>query len=360
MNPLDLVREDLRGFGGYASARRSEATGSIWLNANESPWPNPADTAAPACHRYPEPQPTALRGALADLYGVAPEQLLIGRGSDEAIDLLVRACCRPQHDAIAIAPPVFGMYAVCARLQGARLIELPLRDSPNGFVCDLEALAEATLAAQARLVFLCSPANPTGQSLRPREVLDLVERLSGRALVVVDEASVEFSDETSLAAEVAGTPGLAVLRTLSKAHALAGARIGCLIAAPELIDVLRNCQAPYPLPLPSVQLALQALAPGALAQTRMRVSEIRNQRARLQHELASLSGVVRVYASQGNYLLVRFADPDAVLRRLREAGIVVRDMRSAPQLGDALRLSVGSADENSALLQALAMQRTAA
>ncbi|PKM02100.1 MAG: histidinol-phosphate transaminase, partial [Gammaproteobacteria bacterium HGW-Gammaproteobacteria-7] len=135
---LDLVRDDLRAFAGYASARRAGVTGAVWLNANESPWRSPADDGL-GVNRYPEPQPAALRQALAALYGVEPTQLLIGRGSDEAIDLLVRALCRPGRDAVLIAPPVFGMYAVSARLQGAPLIELALTEDETGFRCDLEA-----------------------------------------------------------------------------------------------------------------------------------------------------------------------------------------------------------------------------
>jgi histidinol-phosphate aminotransferase len=165
MNLLGLVRDDLRDFAGYSSARRTSNSGSIWLNANESPWRNAADANGEGVHRYPEPQPGALRAALAALYGVRPEQLLIGRGSDEAIDLLVRAFCRPGVDRVLIAPPVFGMYAVCARLQGAALVEVALRDRSDGLVCDLDAIAAAALEQAVKLVFLCSPANPTGAAL---------------------------------------------------------------------------------------------------------------------------------------------------------------------------------------------------
>ena len=349
---LDLVRDDLRAFGGYASARRAGVTGSVWLNANESPWPNPADAGARS-HRYPDPQPAALTTALAALYGVRSEQVLVGRGSDEAIDLLVRALCRPGIDAVAFAPPVFGMYAVSARLQGAPMREVPLVDGPSGFSTDLDALATAVEQGGARLVFLCSPANPTGQSLALAEIEAFATRVAGRALVVVDEAYGEYGDQPSAATLIDRLPNVAVLRTLSKAHALAAARIGTLLADPALVRVLRNCQAPYPLPAPCVQLALAALAPEALALTRERVALSVSQRQRLLAELRSVPGVVRVYPSQGNYLLVRFADADAAFERLLAAGVVVRDMRASPQLGDALRISVGSPEENTQLLAAL-------
>jgi histidinol-phosphate aminotransferase len=356
---LDLVREDLRSFAGYSSARRAGVTGSVWLNANESAWRNPADAGLGA-NRYPDPQPAVLRERLAAIYGVRANQVLVGRGSDEAIDLLVRALCRPGQDAVVIAPPVFGMYAVSARLQGAPLVEVPLRDGAAGFELDLQAVAEAAVSSGAKLVFLCSPANPTGQAIPSADLLALARRLAGRCLLVVDEAYGEYSDQPSLAAKIDQQPNLAVLRTLSKAHALAAARIGCLLAAPELVEVLRNCQAPYPLPSPCVQLALAGLSEAALAQTRGRVLTVRAERERLRHELAACAGVIRVYPSQGNYLLLRFADAETAFARLLAAGVVVRDMRASPQLGDALRISVGSPTENDALLAALQAGRVAA
>ena len=358
-SPLPLVREDLRAFAGYSSARRAGVTGSIWLNANESSWRNPADAGVGA-NRYPDPQPAALRERLATLYGVRAEQVLVGRGSDEAIDLLVRALCEPGRDAVVVSPPVFGMYAVSARLQGAPLVEVPLMDDDTGFRSDLAAIGDAALASGAKLVFLCSPANPTGQAIAPDDVLALARRLQDRCLVVVDEAYGEYCDQPSMAPQIDGQPNLAVLRTLSKAHALAAARIGCLLAAPELIAVLRNCQAPYPLPTPCVQLALAGLSEPALVHTRARVVTVRAERERLLHELQACPRVVRVYPSQGNFLLVRFQDAGAAFQQLLAAGVVVRDMRASPRLGDALRISIGCPSENDALIKALASGRAAA
>ncbi|PIX59777.1 MAG: histidinol-phosphate transaminase [Lysobacterales bacterium CG_4_10_14_3_um_filter_64_11] len=352
-NLLDLLRPDLRGFAGYSSARRSGTLpANVWLNANENPWPNPADPDA-HCRRYPEPQPAALRTALAQLYGVSAEQLLIGRGSDEAIDLLVRALCRPGVDAVIATPPVFGMYAVCARLQNAPLIEVPLRDGEAGFSTDMAAITEAALRGKARLVFVCSPANPTGQGVPLDAIAALANAVGGQAVVVVDEAYGEFNAQPSASTLLAAHRNVAVLRTLSKAHALAAARIGCLIADPVLIAVLRNCQAPYPLPTPCVDVALAALTPAALAITRARVAELIAERERLHGALGACPGVRRVYPSQGNYLLARFADAEAALARLLAAGIMVRDMRAQPQLGDALRISIGSPAENDQVLAAL-------
>jgi histidinol-phosphate aminotransferase len=356
MSVANLLREDLRSFVGYSSARSEVPAGqipesTIWLNANESPWPGATD-ASGDLRRYPEPQPLALRAALAELYGCVPEQLLIGRGSDEAIDLLVRAFCTPGCDAVLIAPPVFGMYAICALLQGARLIEVPLRDGED-FQLDLNTVAHVALREHVKLIFLCSPGNPAGSALAPEAILTLARQLEGRALVVVDEAYIEYADGPSVVDLVSGQSNLAVLRTLSKAHALAAARIGCLIADPEVISALRRCQAPYPISEPSAARALDALAPESLTATRCRIAEVRSQRDWVRRAFARSPAVRHVYPSQANFLLVRFVDADAVLRRLLDAGIVVRDMRAHPQLGDALRITIGSADQNVRVLAAL-------
>ncbi len=356
---LPLVRPDLRDFAGYKSARSEALRGDVWLNANESAWANPADVDG-ASRRYPDPQPPALRARLAQVYGCAPEQVLLGRGSDEAIDLLVRALCVPGQDAVVYTPPVFGMYAVCARLQGARAVEVPLVDSEAGFGADLDAIREAALAQRAKLVFLCSPSNPAGSAIPLEGIAALAQALVGRALVVVDEAYGEFADQPSAATLLDRHANLAVLRTLSKAHALAAARIGAVIGGAELIAVLQRCQAPYPVPTPCAVLALAGLSDAALAQTRERVTLVRSERARLHAALAATPGVHRVYASQGNYLLARFDDAESAFRALLAAGVVVRDQRAAPQLGDALRITIGSPDQNDRVLAALNAQEAAA
>ena len=349
---LELVRDDLQAFAGYSSARSVTLSGDVWLNANESAWANPADPQA-ITRRYPEPQPSTLRSALAALYACAPEQLLIGRGSDEGIDLLVRALCVPGRDAVVVTPPVFGMYAVCARLQNAALVEVPLVDGVEGLHADVPATVQAALRSQAKLVFLCSPSNPAGSAIALAEIESALQALTGTAVVVVDEAYGEFSDVPSAVPLLARYPNLVVLRTLSKAHALAAARIGSLIADPALVAMLRRCQAPYPVPTPCAVLAEQALAAPARAETAARIVEIRAERERLRTALAVLPGVRRVYPSQGNFLLVRFDDAQAAFQALLDAGVVVRDQRAAPQLENALRITVGTPEQNQRVLVAL-------
>jgi histidinol-phosphate aminotransferase len=353
MNPaLELLRPDLRDFAGYASARRAKATGTVWLNANESPVPSPADPGL-GLHRYPEPQPAALRARLAELYGVDAQQLLVTRGSDEGIDLLVRAFCRAGLDAVLTAPPCFGMYAVSARLQNAPLVELPLEDQQGRWTLDVTRLLATVAERNVRVVFLCSPANPTGQALDLDTIRFLAESLQGRAMLVIDEAYLEYSSIASAASLIDRFPCLVVLRTLSKAHALAGARIGAVLADPAVIAVLGNLSAPYPVPAPSAALALAALSAEGVGASEARCRLAVAERRALAAALADLPGVRRVYPSEGNYLLLRFDDPQAAFDRLLAAGVVVRDMRAMPQLGDALRISIGTPAENRQLLDAL-------
>lgn len=349
---LDLLRPDLRDFAGYASARRAKGSGTVWLNANESPSPSFVDSGL-SLNRYPEPQPIALRERMAWLYGVRPEQLMVTRGSDEGIDLLVRAFCCAGLDAVLIAPPCFGMYAVCARMQNAPLVEVPLTEADGAWTLDIANVVAAVAARNVRVVFLCSPANPTGQSLSLEEVQALAEALQGRAILVLDEAYLEFGSTPSASVLIDRYPGLVVLRTLSKAHALAGARVGATLGDAGVIAVLRNLSAPYPIPVPSAVLALAALSDSGLDESARRCRSIIAEREIMQQRLAGVPGVRRVYASEGNYLLVRFQDPQRAFDRLLDAGVVVRDIRAMPQLQDALRISIGSTEENRVLLAAL-------
>ncbi len=343
---LDLLRDELRGFAGYSSARKEASGGAILLNANESPWTVPGD--ALGLNRYPDPQPASLRERLAALYGVDSTRVLVGRGSDEAIDLLVRAACRAGRDAILISPPTFGMYAVCARVQDAAVRSVPLL-AERGFALDVEGVI-AALDETVKLVFVCSPNNPTGARVAQRDLLRLAEATAGRALLVVDEAYAEFAGGDSALALQVAHPHVAVLRTLSKAYALAGARIGCLIGDPSLVGVLRSIMAPYPLPTPCIAAALAALEPRAVALARSRIALLKQERERLVRSLRDLPGVVEVFASDANFLLVRFADAAGVYQRALAAGIVLRDVGQQPALAGCLRLSIGTPEENEALL----------
>lgn len=348
MSVLDLARPEIRAMQPYSSARMEASGGQVLLNANESAWA-PFGEEGVGCNRYPDPQPAVLIDTLATLYGVRSDQLLVGRGSDEAIDLLVRAFCRAGEDAILIQPPTFGMYSVCARIQHAGVIEVPLAAD---FTLDVEAVL-AALTPVVKLVFVCTPNNPTGQVVPPSALEQLAQALAGRALLVVDEAYVEFSDMASMHGLIDRHDNVAILRTLSKAWALAGARVGSLLANAEVIALLRRIMPPYPLPRPCVDAALAALSDAGQAQARTQLAVVRQERGRMHAALQALPGVRAVLPSQANFLAVRFDDAAGVYQTLLAAGIVVRDVRRYPNLDDALRITIGTSVENSRVLDVL-------
>lgn len=353
MNVLDLARPEIRALAGYASARSEAGRARFMLNANESPW-SPNVRGASGLNRYPEPQPALLVARLAELYGVAPECLLATRGSDEAIDLLLRVFCRPGGDAALICPPTFGMYAVAAAVQSVAVREAPLGAD---WLPDAGRILSAC-TPRVRLVFLCSPNNPTGGLWPLARIRTLARALADRAVVVVDEAYLEFAGTPSAASLLAKQANVAVLRTLSKAWGMAGARVGCLIARPEVVALCRRVMAPYPLPAPSVKLAVAALADPAA--TAARVATLVAERERLAARLALLPGVEEVLPSQANFLCVRFIDAEHVRRALAVRGILVRDVSAQPRLEGCLRISVGAPVENARLVAALAESGVAA
>ncbi|MDE2263991.1 MAG: histidinol-phosphate transaminase [Gammaproteobacteria bacterium] len=320
------------------------------LHANELPWRPAQDDSHAGLNRYPEPQPRALVEGLAELYSVASDSVLVGRGSDEAIDLLTRAFCRAGRDAVLVCPPTFGMYSVCARIQGAEVLQTPLL-AADGFALDEQAVIERC-AAGVKLIFLCSPNNPTGNLLEEAAIPRIAQRLAGRALVVLDEAYVEFAARPSLARLVAKLPNLAILRTLSKAHGLAGARCGTLIADPQIIALLRKIIPPYAIPQLTLEAVLARLTPAARAESRARLDVLLAERARLLRALPGLSRITRVWPSDANFVLAEFTDAGAALARAREARLLVRDARGYPGLGRALRITVGTPEQNGRLLEA--------
>jgi len=350
VDPLALARPEILALKPYEHAAWDPRLER--LHANESPWRVPNDESGAGLNRYPEPQPKELVEALAALYGVSPQQLLVGRGSDEGIDLLTRAFCAAGRDAVLVCPPTFGMYAVAARIQGAGVVSVPLRREA-GFALDLPAL-EAALTPQVKLVYLCTPNNPTGNALSDADVLAVLQACAGKALVVVDEAYAEFSGHPGHARRLADFPQLVVLRTLSKAHGLAGARVGSLLASPPIVALLRKIIPPYAMAQPTVEAALQALSPPAQAVARERIAATIAERERMAESLAKSTRVVRVWPSAANFLLVEFHDAGAALQSIKDAGLIVRDFRGAAGLGEALRITLGTPEQNGRVIRSLA------
>jgi histidinol-phosphate aminotransferase/imidazoleglycerol-phosphate dehydratase/histidinol-phosphatase len=337
--PFDIAAQANSAFGADA----------IKLDANENPYPPLSDgPLASSVNRYPEPQPKRLRRAMAALYGVTSNALVITRGADDAIDMLVRAFCRPAVDAVAISSPAFAAYAHFARLQGARLVDVPL--GPD-FEFDADRfVAELANEQNLKLAFICSPNNPTGTEVDPQLVLRVADALP-ETIIVLDEAYLDFSETPSLAEEATRRPNLVVLKTLSKAFGLAGARIGCAIGDPELIAIAARALPPYPLPSLSIEAAMTALAPSRRMIHEERIARIKADRERLAPLLASSPIVKSVRSGGGNFLFLEVEEPEALAAKLQTLGIRVRFRPNAAPGG--VRLTIGTDEENAAALAAL-------
>ena len=339
-----LIRPSVERMQPYSSARDEfEGMAPVMLDANE----NSLGSVGPDdFSRYPDPHQRAIKTDLARLKGVSLENIFLGNGSDEAIDLLVRLTCTPGQDSIVVCPPTYGMYEVAANLNDVRVERLPLT---SDFQLPANA-AEVLAASSAKLVFLCSPNNPTG-NLLAEEVMETILR-TFKGFVVVDEAYADFAGSPSWTARLAEFPRLVVLQTFSKAWGLAGLRLGVAYGAPELIAYLNKIKPPYNISAATQQHALAAL--GAAPRMPDMLAELLNGRKWLADELPQLPIVEHVFPSDANFLLVRFnVDATAVYDELRARGIVVRNRTTQPGCAGSLRLTVGTAAENAQLLQAL-------
>ncbi len=350
MNPvLSLARPEILTLKPYSHAAWLPAL--TRLHANEAPWRPAGDTTEAGLNRYPEPQSQALVERLSELYSVPADNLLVARGSDEAIDLLSRIYLRAGHDAIIQCAPTFGMYQVAARIQGAEVIEVPL-DRSRGWNIDPDRLL-AAWQPHVKLVYLCSPNNPTANSLDAAALETLCTALDGKAVVVIDEAYIEWSRSPSLTPWLARFPTLAILRTLSKAHALAGARVGALLAHPDMIQLARRVIPPYSLAQPTIEAALRALRPDEISASRRRLDALLEEREYLSRRLQALPSVEKVWPSDTNFLLIDCRDAESFLRHSMTGGLIVRDLRGYPSLPASLRISVGTRAQNDALLNAV-------
>jgi histidinol-phosphate aminotransferase len=357
VNPiLQLARPDILSLQPYQHAAWQPSLER--MHANEMPWRASGDASGTGLNRYPEPQPAELIEQLAALYGVSPEHVLAGRGSDEGIDLIVRAFCRAGQDSVLICPPTFGMYKVSARIQGAGVVEIPLRKD-DGFALDTQAVLNAW-RPDVKIVFLCTPNNPTGNLLDRAAIEAICERLADQALVVVDEAYIEFARAESLVSVLSRYANLVILRTLSKAYALAGARCGALIAHADIVGLLARVITPYALPTQTIEAVLACTNERHRDESLQRIELIRRERERLSQELARLPAIRRVWRSDSNFILVDCADADRVLRAAASVGLIIRDPRSQLGLGSSLRISVGTPEQNERLLRGIAQAAGAA
>lgn len=337
MRPLEeLVRPNIRTLKPYSTARDEFSGGEIttWLDANENPYDN-------GVNRYPDPHQKLLKQKIAALKGVREEQVFIGNGSDEAIDLCYRIFCRPGVDNAVSIAPTYGMYRVAADINDVEMREVPLG-------ADFSLPTDALLAAadeRTRLLWLCSPNNPTGNAFPAAGIERLLREFDG--MVVLDEAYVDFADGAGFLPRLDEFPNLIVLQTLSKAWGMAGLRIGLAFAAREVATLFSRVKYPYNIPGPTQRVAEEMLGRDLAPQ----IAEIRSERRRLASELASCPCIERVYPSQTNFLLVRTPAPDALYDALIEAGIIVRNRSRAAGCEGCLRLTVGTPAENDRLLR---------
>ena len=349
MSVLDLVRPEIRTMRPYRSAQFT--AGFVRLNANENPWRPPGDSTAAGLNWYPEPRPLALGAALAAHYGVDAAQVLVTRGSSEAIDVLIRAFCRAGRDEILICPPTFGMYETYAQIQGAGIRQVPLRRDA-GYSLDTDGIL-ARWQDATRLVFICSPNNPTGNSVPLAEIRRLALALRGRGVVVVDAAYAEFAADDQSLSLLREFDNVVVLRTLSKAMALAGVRCGALLARAELADLLSCVLPPYTFPTLCAEAVTACLDPASAGEWQQRIREIKVERTRLLTALAKLRLVRRAWPSDANFILIEATDAQAVVAAARGGGVLVRDFSWDPALPDCIRITIGTPAQNDQLLAAL-------
>jgi histidinol-phosphate aminotransferase len=346
---IDLVRPDIRKLQPYRSATFDD--GLVRLNANENPWRPPGDTTKYGLNRYPEPRPVRLQQRLAAYYGVPPEQLLVTRGSSEAIDLLVRAFCRAGTDSVVICPPTFGMYEVYAQIQGAHVRAVPLQRE-QGYSLDLAKIL-GSWSDTDRLLFVCSPNNPTGNGFPPEDIARLAEELRGRGCVVLDAAYAEFASEDRSLELQRRFDNLVVLRTLSKAMALAGVRCGAVVGACDIVATLGGVLPPYTFPGPCAEAVCRCLEPGNAGQWREKVGILKAERERMAQALATIPGIVRVWPSDANFLLVEARNPRELLAAARAGGLLLRDFSWDPWLPGCVRITIGTPEQNYRLLESL-------
>jgi histidinol-phosphate aminotransferase len=355
MDIFRIARPEIIAMRAYSSARNSASADGILLNANEAPETHVADLEWQRLeiNRYPAPQPQALRSRLAAMYGVDEESLLITRGSDEGIDLLTRVFCRAGEDAIVECSPCFGMYRIAATIQGAEVIDVPRQPAP-GFAIDFDKLVDRVRGDdRVKIVFLTSPNNPTGDLVSGADLKRVLEACHDKALLVMDEAYIEFSDVPSAVELVESYPQLVVLRTLSKAWAAAGVRCGCVVASPDIISLLLRVIAPYPLSITAIDAALRAISEEARTRQQTFIEELARTKADFLKFLAACDWLSVVGDQQANFVLVNVEDADRLVDWCAEQGIRIRNFSSQPSLQGCVRLTIGGPQEMMAVKRAL-------
>lgn len=349
-----IVRPEIWNMRGYSSARMemTDVSGMIQLDANENPY-SPYltnKTISGNINRYPHPQPDAVLSKLSTIYGVRQEQVLVGRGMDEIMDVLVRVFCIPYRDKIIITPPTYGYYEVVADIAGIKVTKVPL-NIEDGFSLDVPAIINVA-DENTKIIFLCTPNNPTGNILPLSEIEQIAQELPN-TIIAVDEAYIEFADALSATTIMDKYQNLVVMKTLSKAYAFAGVRVGTLIAAPEIIKVAHKVLAPYPIAVPVANLILEAVSPFGLELANSRIELLKSERERVFKHLSSIDGI-HVYPSQANFLLFRVENANKLYKDLLSKGIILRNR--GRDVENTIRFTIGTPEENDLVLRTLGVK----
>ena len=342
-NINNLTRENIKSLKPYSSARDDykDATSKemVFLDANENPFEN-------GVNRYPDPHQHNVKKMLSKIKGINKENIFLGNGSDEVLDLIIRAFCEPNQDNLITLPPTYGMYAVLADINAIENRKVLLDNDFQPIVNQILDQADTN----SKILFLCSPNNPTGNSMHTRSIEKLLLKFNG--LVIVDEAYIDFSEEKSWLARLEEFPNLIVAQTLSKAYALAGIRIGACYASREIITILNTIKPPYNVNELSQQRAISKLQ--KMDEIKNEVAQLISERKRLKKELeCCVSYIEKVYPSDGNFLLIKVDDATVRYNQLLEYGIVIRNRTTEPLCNNCLRISVGVCEENQRLIRAL-------
>jgi len=336
-----LTRENVKGLSPYSSARDeyvSDGSTMVFLDANENPFEN-------GVNRYPDPQQRGLKSILAEQKGVKEENILLGNGSDEVLDLLFRAFCEPKQDNIITLPPTYGMYKV---LSGINLVENREVLLTNSFQPDVSEIIKE-IDGNTKMLFICSPNNPTGNSFSTGIVENLLNSFDG--LVIIDEAYIDFTSEQSWTSKLKGYPNLVVTQTLSKAYGMAGIRLGICIASPEIIAVLNKIKPPYNVNQLTQERAIERVLDKESVKSEVKV--ILQERSRLMDILQTVPFVTAVYPTDANFILARVDNATHRYNQLLEKGIVVRNRTTQPLCENTLRFTVGTSEENNRVINAL-------
>lgn len=337
----DLVRENIKSLQPYSSARdefKDATSDMVFIDANE----NPFET---GLNRYPDPQQNLVKDELSLLKGISKEQILLGNGSDEVLDLIFRAFCEPKFDSVIALPPTYGMYKVLANINDIKLIEVPLQE-------DFQPNIEEILSyynLQSKILFLCSPNNPTANSFNANKIETLLKEFKG--LVVIDEAYIDFSKEESWISRLSEFPNLIVTQTLSKAYGLAGIRLGICYASQEIIAILNKIKPPYNVNQLTQETALKALQ--NKEKTTAEIAEIIKERNQLYLDLQQIDLITKVYPTDANFILAKVDDANKRYEQLVKKGIVVRNRSNQILCENCLRFTIGTAAENKTLIETL-------